>query len=69
MTPDEQQARTNTTGRAVNRAVIVVAAPLAGLLATQVGERDTLAVAAGAFAVSCAVLAGSTVRTANLTAS
>ncbi|WP_265442883.1 MFS transporter [Flexivirga meconopsidis] len=67
VTPDHLLARTNTTGRAFNRAVVVVVAPLAGLLATAIGERDTLVVAVVAFALACAVLAGSTVRTVDLT--
>ena len=33
VTPDELQARTNTTLRSLNRTVVVVASPLAGLLA------------------------------------
>jgi hypothetical protein len=33
VTPDELQARTNTTLRSLNRAVMVIAAPLAGILA------------------------------------
>ena len=37
VTPDELQARTNTTLRSVNRAVIVVVAPVAGMLADAVG--------------------------------
>lgn len=32
-TPDHLQARTNTSLRSVNRAVVVLVAPLAGLLA------------------------------------
>ena len=45
-TPDELQARTNTTMRSFNRAVIVVAAPLAGLLAVHAGTRPVLILAA-----------------------
>jgi hypothetical protein len=39
VTPDELQARTNTTLRSINRAVIVVVAPLAGVLADAWGIR------------------------------
>ena len=41
-TPDGLQARTNTTLRSLNRAVIVVVSPVAGLLADQVGFRQVL---------------------------
>ena len=51
VTPDELQARTNTTLRAINRAVIVVVAPIAGLLADAVGVRPMLVVAAVTFAL------------------
>jgi MFS family permease len=54
VTPDELQARTNTTLRSFNRAVMVIAAPLAGILADAWGIPPTLMVAAGVFAVvSC----------------
>jgi MFS family permease len=49
MTPDELQARTNTTLHALNRAVMVVIAPLAGMLADTWGIRPTLLLAAGTF--------------------
>ena len=57
VTPDELQARTNTTLRSVNRAVIVVVAPIAGLLADAVGIRPVLAAAAVVFALVAAGLA------------
>ena len=44
VTPDELQARTNTTLRSINRAVIVVVAPIAGVLADAVGIRPMLVV-------------------------
>ena len=46
VTPDELQARTNTTLRSLNRAVVVVVAPVAGLLADAVGIETMLVVAA-----------------------
>ena len=42
VTPDELQARTNTTLRSLNRAVIVVVAPIAGILADAWGIRTML---------------------------
>jgi hypothetical protein len=56
-TPDELQARTNTTLRSLNRAVIVVVSPVAGLLADQVGLRPVLASAAVIFGASALMLA------------
>ncbi|MEZ5097425.1 MAG: MFS transporter [Nocardioides sp.] len=50
ITPDELQARTNTTMRSLNRAVIVIVAPLAGILADAWGIEPTLLVAAAIFA-------------------
>jgi MFS family permease len=62
LTPDELQARTNTTLRSLNRAVIVVVSPVAGLLADQVGFRLVLAAAAAIFGASALMLALSSFR-------
>jgi len=43
VTPDELQARTNTTLRSLNRAVVVIIAPIAGILADARGIRPMLA--------------------------
>jgi predicted MFS family arabinose efflux permease len=59
VTPDELQARTNTTLRSLNRAVVVVIAPIAGILADAWGIDVMLAVAAAVFAL-VAVGLGST---------
>jgi MFS family permease len=64
VTPDELQARTNTTLRSLNRAVIVVAAPVAGVLADAWGIRPTLLLSAAIFAVVTGGLAASSFRTA-----
>jgi MFS family permease len=61
-TPDELQARTNTTLRSLNRAVIVVVSPVVGLLADQVGFRRVLASAAVIFCASALMLALSSFR-------
>jgi len=63
ITPDELQARTNTTMRSLNRAVMVVAAPLAGVLADDWGIRPALLLAAGIFALVSAGLGLSSFRT------
>lgn len=57
LTPDGLQARVNTTMRSANRAVIVVVAPVAGLLADQFGMRPAILCAAAVFAVAVAILA------------
>ncbi|MDT9593641.1 MFS transporter [Nocardioides zeae] len=62
LTPDAMQGRTITTMRSANRAVIVVVAPLGGLLADRAGDRFALGVAAAVFAVAVAVLAASPFR-------
>ncbi len=61
-TPDGLQARTNTTMRSVNRGILVVAAPAAGLLVVLVGNAAALLVAAAVFAVSVCVLLTPTMR-------
>jgi hypothetical protein len=62
VTPDELQARTNTTLRSINRAVIVVVAPVAGVLADAVGVRTMLVVAAVVFALVAGGLAATPFR-------
>lgn len=66
VTPDELQGRTNATVRSVNRAMIVIGAPLAGLLADGVGTRYVLAGAATGFVLVALVLACTPYRTARL---
>jgi MFS family permease len=56
------QARTNTTLRSVNRAVMVLAAPLAGILADAWGIRSVFLLAAGIFALVAAGLGASSFR-------
>jgi MFS family permease len=64
LTPDELQARTNTTMRSFNRAVIVTVGPLGGLLADQTGMRPALVIAATIFAAATLLLAASPFRSA-----
>ncbi len=56
-TPDGMQARMNATMRTVNRAMIVVAAPLGGLLGDAIGISAALAIVCAGFAVAAAGLA------------
>jgi predicted MFS family arabinose efflux permease len=62
LTPDELQARTNTTMRSFNRAVVVAAAPLGGLLADRTSNRAALVVAGVVFLLAAALLAVSPFR-------
>lgn len=64
ITPDAMQSRMNITIRSLNRAAIVVGAPLGGLLADQLGFRPTMAIGAAGFVVVAAVLACSPYRRA-----
>ena len=62
VTPDELQARTNTTLRSLNRGVMVVVAPIAGLLADAWGIRPILLAAAVIFALVAAGLGATAFR-------
>lgn len=64
LTPDGLQARTNTTMRSLNRAVAVVTAPIAGLLADAWGIRPVLLAAVAIFAVVTLGLAATSFRDA-----
>ncbi|AKU15085.1 MFS transporter [Luteipulveratus mongoliensis] len=66
VTPDRLQGRTNTTMRSLNRAVIVVVAPLSGLLADALGMRFALWLAVAVFLVPVLMLAASPFRHARL---
>ncbi|MGO4600025.1 MFS transporter [Terrabacter sp. 2RAF25] len=61
-TPDPLQARTNTTLRSFNRAVAMVMAPIAGVLADGWGVRPTLLLAAAVFALVAVGLAATPFR-------
>lgn len=62
VTPDELQARTNTTLRSLNRAVIVIVAPIAGVLADAWGVLPMLLLAAAMFAAVAAGLGATSFR-------
>ncbi len=51
VTPDALQGRMNATMRSINRAMVVFAAPLGGLVADAIGYRQGLWLAASGFAV------------------
>ncbi|WP_405217175.1 MFS transporter [Agrococcus sp. Ld7] len=58
-TPDRMQARMNATMRTINRAMIVVAAPLGGLLGDAIGIGSALVIVCGGFAVAAIGMAAS----------
>ncbi|RYB91724.1 MFS transporter [Nocardioides oleivorans] len=62
VTPDELQARTNTTLRSLNRAVVVVVSPVAGMLADSWGITPVLVLSAGLFAFVTLSLASTSFR-------
>jgi len=62
VTPDALQGRMNTTMRSVNRGMIVVGAPVGGLLADAIGYRPTLWIATVGFGLVTVALAGSPFR-------
>ena len=64
ITPDNLQARMNTTIRSVNRAMIVVGAPLGGFLAVGLGYRLALWIGVGGFVLVVMFLALSPFRSA-----
>jgi len=66
VTPNRLQGRMNATVRSTNRAMIVVGAPLGGLLATVVGYRATLWVSAAGFLAVAIVFAMSKMGHAKL---
>lgn len=66
VTPDALQSRMNTTIRSINRAMIVVGAPLGGLLADAISARPVLLISAAGFLAGTVYLALSPFRNASL---
>ena len=66
LTPDGLQARTNTTMRSLNRAVLVVVSPLAGLAAARFGFGPALIACAAIFGCAAMILALSPFRRARV---
>ena len=64
VTPDRLQVRTNATMRSINRAMVVVGAPLGGLVADSLGYRPALWLCAGGVAAAALALLASPFRTA-----
>lgn len=66
VTPDHLQGRTNATIRSINRAMVVVGAPLGGVLGDAWGFRPILGATAAGFVVVATALALSPFRQARL---
>lgn len=66
LTPDGLQARTNTTMRSLNRAVVVIVSPLAGLMADRLGFSSALVAAVAIFTTSALLLTLSPFRRARI---
>ncbi len=67
ITPSTLLGRMNATMRSLNRAAIVIGAPLGGLLADHLGQRSALWIAVGGMVAQAALLHRSTFRHARLT--
>jgi len=66
VTPDHLQGRMNATMRSINRAMIVIGAPLGGLLADAIGFRVVLWIAVAGFLTVATGLAASPYRHARI---
>ena len=64
VTPDALQGRMNATMRSLNRAALVIGAPIGGLLADGIGFRPTIAIGVAGLAVSLVIVALSPFRSA-----
>lgn len=65
ITPDAMQGRMNTTMRSVNRAAVVVGAPLGGLVGDAIGYRATLALGVIGFTLVSLAIGMSRLRSAS----
>jgi len=66
VTSDRLQGRMNTTIRSINRAMVVIGAPLGGVLADQAGFRTALWVATGGFVLGIFTFGFSRMRNARV---
>jgi MFS family permease len=67
VTPDRLQGRMNATMRSIDRAMIVIAAPLGGLLADAIGDRLTMWIVAAGLPAVAGGLAVPQFRNADIT--
>jgi len=68
LTPDELPGRTAATSRSFNRSMIVVFAPVGGLLGQVLGYRSMLIAAAGGFVLLAVATAATRLRSARFAA-
>jgi MFS family permease len=66
VTPDRLQGRMNATMRSINRAMVVIGAPVGGFLGDQIGYRPIILAAAGGFLSVAIALGLSRFRTARI---
>lgn len=66
ITPDRLQGRTNASIRSINRAMVVFAAPLGGILGDAIGFRPMLWAAAAGFLIGAVILALTPFRNARI---
>ena len=66
VTPDRLMGRMNATRRSVNRGMIVLGAPLGGLVGEAIGNRPTITIAAAGMALVVLLMAGSNIRHARI---
>ena len=64
VTPDALQGRMNATMRSINRAALVIGAPVGGLLADAIGFRPTILIGVAGLLVSLVIMAASPFRSA-----
>ncbi|MEO6116989.1 MAG: MFS transporter [Pseudolysinimonas sp.] len=64
VTPDALQGRMNATMRTINRAALVIGAPVGGLLADAIGFRPTILIGVAGLLVSLVIMAASPFRSA-----
>jgi len=66
VTPNRLMGRTRATIRSINRGVVVVGAPLGGLVADRLGNRPTILITAAGMVLVVLLMAGSGVRHARM---
>ena len=66
VTPDRLMGRMSATMRSINRGMIVLGAPLGGVIAEAIGNRPTMSIAAAGMVLVVLLMAGSGLRDARI---
>ncbi len=66
VTPDRLMGRMSATVRSINRGMIVLGAPLGGVIAEAIGNRPTMSIAAAGMVLVVLLMAGSDFRNARI---